>query len=57
MEALADVLAFAVGRITSLEKKPIGDYAGPTKALITNVGVIAWFGRWESRYAHHGTAR
>jgi hypothetical protein len=42
MEALADVLAFAVGRITSLEKKSIGEYVGPTKALTTNVGVIAW---------------
>lgn len=42
MEALADVLAFAMGRITSLEEKRIGEYAGPTKALTTNVGVIAW---------------
>jgi len=42
MEALADVLAFATGRIRSLDKKPIGEYAGPTRALTTNVGVIGW---------------
>ena len=41
-EALADVLTFATGRITSLEKKSIGDYAGSTKVLTTNVGVIGW---------------
>ena len=42
MEALADVLAFATGRTMSLEKKSIGDYAGSTKVLTTNVGVIGW---------------
>ena len=42
MEALADVLAFATGRIMSLEKKSIGEYAGSTKVLTTNVGVIGW---------------
>jgi pimeloyl-ACP methyl ester carboxylesterase len=42
MEALADVLTFATGRIMSLEKKSIGDYAGSTKVLTTNVGVIGW---------------
>lgn len=42
MEALADVLTFATGRIMSLEKKSIGDYAGSTKVLATNVGVIGW---------------
>lgn len=42
MEALADVLAFVTGRMTSLEKKRIDEYAGPTKVLTSNVGVIAW---------------
>jgi hypothetical protein len=42
MEALADVLTFATGRIMSLEKKSIGDYGGSTKVLTSNVGVIGW---------------
>ena len=42
MEALADVLTFTTGHNTSLEKKSIGDYAGSTKVLTTNVGVIGW---------------
>ncbi len=42
MDTLADVLAFATGRTTSLEKKSIGDYAGSMKVLTNNVGVIGW---------------
>ena len=42
METLADVLTFATGRNTSLERKSIGDYVGSTKVLTTNVGVIGW---------------
>jgi hypothetical protein len=41
-EVLADVLAFATGRLQSIDKKSIDAYVGPLKALTSNVGVVAW---------------
>jgi len=42
VRALADVIAFALGRTRSLEGKTIQDYAGQIKVLTGNVGVIGW---------------
>jgi len=43
-EALADVLAFATGRIRSLENKSIEGYTGDIKVQTTNVGLVGWSG-------------
>jgi hypothetical protein len=42
MEVLADVLAFATGRLQSVENKSIQAYVGQITALTKNVGVVAW---------------
>jgi hypothetical protein len=41
-EPLADVLAFATGRIRSLENKSIDGYTGDVKAYTANVGLVGW---------------
>ena len=44
-EALADVLAFATGRIRSMENKSIEGYTGDIKVQTTNVGhgrLVGW---------------
>lgn len=41
-EPLADVLAFATGRIRSLENKPIDGHTGDVKADTANVGLVGW---------------
>jgi hypothetical protein len=41
-EPLADVLAFATGRIRSLENKSIGGHTGDVKADTANVGLVGW---------------
>ena len=43
-EALADVLAFATGRIRSMENKSIEGYTGNIKVQTTNVGMVGWSG-------------
>jgi hypothetical protein len=43
-EALADVLAFATGRIRSMENKSIEEYTGTIKVETTNVGLVGWSG-------------
>ena len=41
-EQLADVLAFATGRIRSLENKSIDGHTGDVKADTANVGLVGW---------------
>ena len=41
-EALADVLAFATGRIRSMENKSIEGYTGSIKVQTANVGMVGW---------------
>jgi hypothetical protein len=41
-EQLADVLAFATGRIRSLENKSIDGHTGDVKVQTANVGLIGW---------------
>jgi hypothetical protein len=41
-EALADVLAFATGRISSMENKSIEGYTGNIKVQAANVGMVGW---------------
>ena len=43
-EALADVLAFATGRIRSIENKSIEGFTGDIKVQTTNVGMVGWSG-------------
>jgi len=42
MQALADVLAFATGRIRSNDAKVLQEYAPNVKVLTDNVGLIGW---------------
>jgi len=42
VESLAEVLAFATGRVRSVEGKSIQSYVGTAKALTENAGVIGW---------------
>ena len=42
VRALADVILFSMGRLKSTEGKTIQDYAGRTRVLTDQVGVIGW---------------
>lgn len=42
VRALADVIAFATGRLRSIEGKTLQDYLGPTRPLVDQAGVIGW---------------
>jgi hypothetical protein len=42
MEAVADVVAFASGRVHSIEDKSINEYTAGIRPLIDNVGVVGW---------------